>query len=221
MIRRMRSVTLCVALMVPFFANAARNNLNASVRGLYALTATLNCLQSPSGFAGFAAQAPGATSYSAQVQAVLRYNGDGTGTILSGTVQTLYNFGGPFIGNGTSGPLGFSKMSDLSADFTYTVGWDHSIHLISGPVTVTETVGSDVGNPLGTVVITGIQLQGYASEDFGTIVYSTAVPNPPQLPIEHVTTGGGMTLQRICNRSRTEVRIDDGSSRSLWPFGGH
>jgi hypothetical protein len=209
--------------MLPFFANAAQNNLNASVRGLYADTATVNCLQSTSGFAGFAAQPPSATSYSAQVRAVVRYNGDGTGTILSGTVQTLFNFGGPFIGNGASSPLGFIKMSDLRADFTYTVASDHSIHVIVGPATLTETVGSDVGTPLGTTVITGIELQGYASENFGTIVYGTAVPNPPRLPIEHLTRGDGATFQRICNRSRTAVRIDNGfsGSGSVWPFSGH
>lgn len=221
MIPRMRTVTLCLASMLPFFANAAEDNLNASVRGLYAETENLNCLQSTIGFAGFVAQ-PNANSYSVQVRALIRYNGNGTGTILSGTATTLFAFGGPGpTGNGASGPLGYIKMANLSGDFTYTVARDHSIHLIAGPVTTTETVGADLNTPRGTVVTTGIELQGYASEDFRTIVYGTAVPNPPQLAIEYPTRGDGATYKRICNRSLTEVRIGSEPGWSPWPFSGH
>ena len=217
MIRTLLVAALFV-LPLPSMASAGNGNLNGLVRGTYAENSILHCLQSSTGFAGYAGQ-PNAYEYTVQVQALVRYNGDGTGNIISGTTTTIGMFGGPGrLGNGASGPLGFLNMTSLSGDTTYTVGPDRSIVLTPVNVTSTEIVGPNVNTPLGTKVLTGIRIQGYVSDDGRILSLSTAVPNPPQLAVETVTAGDGSVFKRVCSRTRTDTRIENGSRESASPF---
>ncbi len=217
--RMMFAITLCLASLLPLIGNASSSNLNSALRGDYAFTGDASCVSSSQGITGSFAIYP-ASSSSFSVEGVRRFNGDGTGAIVSGRLITINN------GNNGAG-IGPVTVSTFTADLTYTIAPDHSIHMDHGPLTVVQTIGP---NPGITGVVTGFRLDGHVSQDFNTITSATAAPNPanPGLTLEyvHYTVNPRGPLPpdetHACHRSRIMVKIDSGSgpavSQTMSPF---
>ncbi len=206
--RMMSTIVLCLASSLPLIANADGSNLNSSLRGDYAFSGDASCVtsQSSQGISAFFAINPSyANSFS--VEGVLLFNGDGTGTV-SGRDITISN------GNNGAG-IGPVIMGTFTADLTYTVAPDHSIHIDHGPFTTVQTVGP---NPGITEVWIGFSMDGHVSQHFNTLTIATAAPNPlqPALTLEygHYTINPTGPLPpnetRACHRSRVLVKIDGG-----------
>ncbi len=217
--RMMPTITLCLASLLPLFANADGGNLNSFLRGDYDVTGDNSCIASSTGFSGSYANNP-ASAYSNSVDGVHHFNGDGTGTVVSGRYISIPN------GNNGTG-IGPVTVGTFSADFTYTVSPDHSIHIAFGPLTNVQTVGPDPGL---TEVTTGGRLDGHVSQDFNTITAANAAPtsNPSGLTPEHgqYTLNPRGTLPPdetiACHSSRVMVKIDGGpgrdASQTVSPF---
>lgn len=212
--RMMCFTTLFVASLLPAVAGAEEGNLNSSLRGLYSFTGDAVCITSqasPPGFSGFHALYP-AYTFSQSVEGVRRFNGDGTGKIVSGRSISISH------GSDSTG-LGPVTMGTFTADFTYTVALDRSIHMDVGPLEGIQTVGPGAGTPHAREIWTGIRVDGHVSQDFKTITVATAKPEPlnPKLILEsgHYpdAVGGNPHETRACHRSRVMVRIGDRRDR--------
>lgn len=213
--RTMSITTLCLASLLPALGHAAEGNLNSSVRGDYAFTGDAACIGSPNGFNGFH-PAPPAYMASFSVEGVRRFNGDGTGTILSGRVVGFGMGQNPSTGNLG---IGAATVSTFTGAFTYRVALDRTIHIDQGPLTSVQIVGPDANTQRATEIWRGIQIDGHVSQDFKTISTATAAPDPgnSQGLLEFGSNAGAAPGQppevRACHRSRVMVRINSGPGR--------
>lgn len=206
--QRLISITaLSLALSVPAVGGAATNDLNRALRGDYAFSGDGSCLASPlPGFNSNFRTAPGGVVRSFSIHGVRRFNGDGTGS-LSGRVVLIGHNGPP--ANPTSTILGPYLTENISAQFTYTVASDQTIHIENGPLTSTQIEGPNVG---ASDVVTGIKVGGYVSQDFKTIVVATpgSVLETRYNTLADALNGQNPIEYRHCHRSRTLIRISDG-----------
>lgn len=206
--------TLCLASSLPVIAGAAPDDLTRSLRGDYAFAGDASCIGSRYGISltGYRTAPPGhLVSFS--VEGIRRYNGDGTGTIFNARAININHEGTSYLPPGLF-EIGPASIATFSGTFTYTVGPDHSIHIVQGPLTSTQVVGPNVGS---TMVWTGIRIDGHVSEDFKTIVTATPIPDPsnPASIMEigyQGTVNGPIAEYRICHRSRVMTRISGGNS---------
>lgn len=223
--KRLVSITaLGLALSLPAVAGAATNDLTRALRGDYAFSGDGSCLHSANGFANFRANpAPGKPGLirSFSVHGVRKFNGDGTGTVSGRSVEIGHN---PSPANNTTGNTNFGPYftNDFSANFTYTVASDRSIHIVNGPLTHTQVEGPNIGQ---TGTWTGINIKGHVSQDFKTIVVATpgSVLETEYASVANALSGVSPTDFRYCHRSRTLIRIsggdeDRGRGQSLFPF---
>lgn len=220
--KRLVSITtLSLALSLPAVVGAAPNDLTRALRGDYAFSGDGACLVSPlPGFNINFRTSTGGVIRSFSVHGVRKFNGDGTGTVSGRSVLIGHN-GPPANPSGTN--LGPYLADNFSANFTYTVASDQTIHIENGPLTHTRIEGPNVGS---TNVITGIKIEGHVSQDFKTIVVAT--PNSV-LETEYNTLADALSGQnaveyRHCHRSRTLIRIsggnheDRGRGQTRFPF---
>ncbi len=223
---RLVSITaLSLALSLPAVAGAAPNDLTRALRGDYAFSGDGSCLHSENGFVNFRANpAPGKPGLirSFSVHGVRKFNGDGTGTVKGRAVEFGHN---AFPANNVTGNTNFGPAftNDFSANFTYTVASDRSLHIVNGPLTHTQVEGPNIGQ---TGAWTGINIKGHVSQDFKTIVVATpgSVLETEYASEAAALNGGTPTNFRYCHRSRTLIRISDGGhedrgrGHSLFPF---
>lgn len=206
---RLVSITaLSLALSLPAVAGAAPNDLTRALRGDYAFSGDGSCLASPlPGFNNNFRTSTGGVIRSFSVHGVRKFNGDGTGTVSGRSVLIGHN-GPPANPAGTN--VGPYLADNFSANFTYTVASDRSIHIVNGPLTSTRVEGPNVGE---TDVVTGIKIEGHVSQDFKTIVVATP---GSVLETRYDTLADALNSQnpieyRHCHRSRTLIRISDGN----------
>lgn len=212
-----------LALLLPVAANAGQDNLNEAVRGDYAFSGEAICLgthAAPGTLGTFHAPNPGALIVSYTVSGVLHFNGDGTGSTVSGrSVSINHNVNRDPNGNFVS--LGTAGAQTFVGDFTYTVAPDHSIHVERGPLAVTGIIGPNANSPGAIEVWKGIKFEGHVSQDFQTIVVGTPLNADNTMVVEIGYKGDGTTYDqaRICHRSRTFIKLGGDNSRlSANPF---
>lgn len=168
-------------------AAAADSNLH----GTYAFTGMSSCIQDSASLGFNPNLTPkGPTSfYAFSVEGTRTFHADGTGT-LSGRAVSIVS---PLDASGNS--------DDFSFKFTYTVGPDGSLStsLVAGSFSGTALTGPRAGQTF----VNEVPMQsGFVGEGAQTIVLHEQVPT-----VESINFSNGDMFLRICNRSRTLIRL--------------
>ncbi len=201
---------VCLASSLSAVANAGADDLTRALRGAYAFSGEGTCVGAPpsANWNGFQPSF-GAHLETFAVEGVRQFNGDGTGSVKGRVVGINVKPGGPV-------PFGPVNNATFSANFTYSVAADRSIHIEHGPMTSVQVFGPGAGTPNGSSITTGLRVDGHVSQDFNTIVIATSAvdPNNPSSALETVTdSNGNVDEYRFCHRSRTLTRIGGGRGR--------
>lgn len=170
------------------------SNLNARLRGDYALNGTLVCFQNQAGVGpapGLVALGPGNTR-TTNLDGVIRFNGDGTAFLQARSLTIFHNPAASLAGGQ---PV---SESEFSANVLYTVKPDGTFTAelaVSGEV----LSGISAGQSLD---ISNIMRQGRIGQGGQTLLISNTFANVENVEI------GGTSLKRICGRSGAAVKID-------------
>jgi hypothetical protein len=166
---------------------------HARLHGTYAVTGASSCIQTsasigfnsnftPNGASGF---------FSPTDEAVRVFHADGTGMVSGRSISIAAP---PFAG---------ASSGDFSYQFTYTIGPDGKLSLTLVPGTYKETILT--GPRAGQTEVHGVPVEtGFIGEGARAIVLGTDAP-----VVEPVTLSTGEQFVRVCNRSRTLIRISD------------
>jgi hypothetical protein len=182
---------LCV--IPPWAGTADAWDLNGLLHGDYAGTGAATCLFSPSGFNPNLTPKGSSFVNAFNVQAVLTFNGDGTGTINGRNVTNTFS-------QLPSGPPDASS-DEFTAPFTYDVNPDRSFAVVFGPFAGTILTGPRAGQTftIPTVLTSGLIAKGRKS---ATLATDTTA-------IEVITYSNGDSFPRICQRSRVLLKIGE------------
>jgi len=178
---------------------AAVLDLNRSLTGDFAFTEIVVCVSSKvpnsDGIDNTTFQLlEDATTNTSTVQGIIRFNGDGTGSIVS--------FRSVVINHSTTAdgdrPV---SQTEGTCDLTYTVSPDNSFvqsHVCAGTV----LAGSGVGN---TFTLTNAEFEGQIIPGGKSFVFHTTIPNVETLTINPLIPGP--FFERVCGRSGTAMKI--------------
>jgi len=169
---------------------AADNNLH----GTYAFTGMSSCIQdqASSGFNPNLTPKGPTDFFTFSVEGTRTFHADGTGIVRGRAVSI------------DPPPNASASSDDFSFKFTYTVdpGGKLSTSLVPGSFSATVLTGPRAGQSY----VDDVPIQsGFIGEGAGTIVLHEQVPTVES----HSFSNGDMFL-RICNRSRTLIRVRDG-----------
>jgi hypothetical protein len=166
-------------------------NLNQLLDGEYAGTGAATCLVSPSGFNPNLTPQGSSFVHAFNVQAVLIFNADGTGTIRGRNVSITHSH----LPSGAPS----ASADEFTAPFTYTVAPDRSFTVVFGPFAGTVLTGPRAGQTftIPTVSTVGLIAKGRKSATLAT----------DTTDIEVITYSNGDSFPRICERSRVLLRL--------------
>jgi hypothetical protein len=186
--RMRRLFLLAVATVTTSCTVAAADQIG--LHGTYAFTGTAVCIQDSAslGFNPNLTPAGPTTFYSFSIEGTRTFHGDGTGTVKARSLSI----------NAPSNAA--ASSSDLSFQFTYTI--DHSIlstSMVPGTFSGTVLTGPRAGQTFVGDIPTQV---GFIGEDAKTIVLSQPAP-----VVEINNFSNGDNFLRICNRSRTLIRL--------------
>jgi hypothetical protein len=198
------SFSLITGGMAPVAEAREGGNLNAHLRGAYAVTTARTCTVSTAGFGPapfFAIPSPlppGAAVFrqSAMDAGIITFNGDGTGTVTGRTENmNLTNTAGSFI-----------SVSEFASALDYTVNPDGTVD------TTTTTNSAQVfppPPPVGSTFVTTTGQVGRWQIAHGKTMLVSAPAGDPTLETLVFTppAGAPFTQYRICVRSRTATKL--------------
>lgn len=165
-------------------------DLNYRLKGDYKLVLTLSCVTSQNGFDKNLTRIGDGGSFTAHVDGIYSFDGAGNGT-FDGSVLVVDHL----KPNNSNNPV---STSDLTAEFTYIVNSDGSYNE-DKVLTVTRTGGTAVGL---INIIYDILPEGQLSTDGEILLLHDSKPN-----IETITIPDNGTVERICGRSGTAMKI--------------
>ncbi len=180
-------VGFVVLSILPMAAQGNRQQLN----GTYSFVGEQACLVSPGGFNPNFTPAGAASVQSASVEGIMKFNADGTGT---GEFTELLIAHPPAA-------LVFASSQDASFSFTYTVGDDGVVTIVSGAVTGKFSSGPFAGLTFSN---NPPPMSGRVAKNGTAISIATHVPT-----VETSELGPPISasIPRICHRARTLVAI--------------
>jgi hypothetical protein len=175
----------------------AETNLNARLRGAYAVTVARTCTVSSLPFSGENLEIPfGAFVFrqTATDNGITTYNGDGTATFIGRTSSlNLNSTGGSAI-----------SLSDVTAAIEYTVNPD-------GTVDTRYSSGFAVVFPPTGITGTTTGQVGRLQISHGNTMLVSAPPSQVSVETQVSTTPGGIFTQyRVCVRSATQTKLPGG-----------
>lgn len=181
-------VAVLVLITLPLQSMAqSQQGLNHRLKGDYAFTLVRDCIQTAAGFApppALTLLSPG-TTRGASIVGMITYNGDGTGTSISTTLQV----------NNTAISV---SQSQSTCDITYAVNPDNSY---TEQLTCSGTIlaGPSAGQ---TFTITGSSRQGQIAQGGQALLIAGIETN-----VETVNLSTSGTRQRICGRSGHAIKV--------------
>jgi hypothetical protein len=180
---------MILAAILVSATRAGAENLDARLRGTYAFTQIHFCATTNvpgEDFIGPNLVVPqsGVTMSTRSNEGFLTFDGHGAGSFDGRTLTMIHN-AGPGAPAMTEGPF--------TCPLTYVVEAD-------GSFTTRVTCVTSAGDP----AIAGIALRGQL-QDGGRLL----IANDTMRNVETVTTPGGV-FKRICGRSQTAIRVNDG-----------
>jgi hypothetical protein len=180
-----------LGVMLLWASAAHAEDFNQLLRGDYAGTGAATCLFSPSGFNPNLTPQGSSFVNAFNVQAVLTFNEDGTGSIHGRNVVITYSHLPSGAPNASS--------DEFTAPFTYSVAPDRSFTLVFGPFAGTILTGPRAGQ---TFTIPAVPTVGLIARGRKSATLATDTTD-----IEVITYSNGDSFPRICERSRVLLRL--------------
>jgi len=165
-------------------------DLNNMLKGDYAITETLTCVNSSGGFNENLTRIGNGTSIIAHVGGFATFDGNGNGS-FDGSVLVIDHAN---TGDGMA-PV---TPADITGTFTYTVNTDLS-YIDNRLLTLIYTGGPNQG---ATRIISNLLVDGQVSTNGEMILLHDSKPN-----IEVITLPNQSTVDRICSRTGTAMKI--------------
>jgi hypothetical protein len=185
--------------MLMFASSAMAQSRTHMLKGDFAFTASVVCVNSPAIFfptyqppAGFSADLrPLGFSFVStfSAQGVRTFNGDGTGSVRTRAVSL-----------GNPGPAG---AADSSNQFTYSVAADRTLTIDEGPLHTVSVAGPGAGHESS---ISNITFVGRVSSDGRSLTFATFNPGV-ETSTRLVPAPELIETMRICHRAGNAIRI--------------
>lgn len=190
---RRKSLWPILGVVLLWVGGADAADLDRLLHGDYAITGAATCLISASGFnPDLTPKGPSNVS-SFNVQGVITFNGDGTGTEQARNVVVIHSI----LPSGTPSV----RSDEFTTPFTYTVAPDRTFTLLFGPIEGTELTGTRAGQ---TFTIPSVPAVGLIAKGGKSATLATDTPN-----VEVITFSTGERFPRICQRSRVLLKIGE------------
>lgn len=193
-----KTLTICLlsVMTVSMFysvggAVAEPQNLNTLLRGAYASTKHLACVQNMEGFNDDLSLLSDGSTRTIATRGIVIYRGDGTGSVVEGRALGVNH-------DATSATQIPVSGSDFTCNLTYTVNSDLSV-IINRTCNGTVVSGPMTGQ---TYTLSGVQLTGQIVGNGNMILISDTEPN-----VETIVYSVSGTRYRICNRSGMEAKL--------------
>ncbi len=180
-------LTAVVAVVVLSTMPVAAQGNRAQLDGTYSFVGEQACLVSPSGFNPNLTPVGAASVQSASVEGTMKFNADGTGT---GEFTELLIAHPPAA-------LVFASSQEAAFSFTYTIGDDGVLTIVSGAVTGKFSSGPFAGLTFSN---NPPPMSGRVAKNGAAISIATLVPT---VETSELGPPVSVSIPRICHRART------------------